>query len=260
MSFPRIHVFEFEDQRWFPTIIRDLATDYLSFIQATFRLEGPIIDLLMEALRKTGCRRIIDLCSGSGGPLLSIQAELAAAGLKTHVILTDRFPNLPAFQNARQSRREISFISESVDAKAVPSELEGFRTIFNSFHHFAKADAAKILRRAVEARQPIGIFEYPERSGTIILLTLVLTPLLTWVFTPFIRPFRLHRLFFTYLIPLVPFVCWWDGVVSHLRAYTADELAMLATEVKAASYEWRAGKLKLPGLPGHLTHLLGLPR
>jgi hypothetical protein len=44
MSFPRIHVFEFEDQRWFPTIIRDLATDYLSFIQATFRVIGMYVN------------------------------------------------------------------------------------------------------------------------------------------------------------------------------------------------------------------------
>jgi hypothetical protein len=31
MILPRFHLFEFEDQLWFPHIVRDLATDYLCF-------------------------------------------------------------------------------------------------------------------------------------------------------------------------------------------------------------------------------------
>jgi hypothetical protein len=51
MIFPRLHLFEFEDQPWFSGIVRDLATDYLCFIQATFHLHRPILPLLAEALR-----------------------------------------------------------------------------------------------------------------------------------------------------------------------------------------------------------------
>ena len=29
---PRLHLFELEDQSWFPTTIRDLATDYIRFL------------------------------------------------------------------------------------------------------------------------------------------------------------------------------------------------------------------------------------
>jgi len=32
MTFPRLHLFELEDQPWFPGIVHDLATDYLRFI------------------------------------------------------------------------------------------------------------------------------------------------------------------------------------------------------------------------------------
>jgi hypothetical protein len=56
MNFPRLHLFELEDQPWLPGIVRDLATDYLRFIQATFRLHRPIVPLLAEALRVTDCR------------------------------------------------------------------------------------------------------------------------------------------------------------------------------------------------------------
>ena len=258
---PRFHLFELEDQPWFPDIIRDFATDYLCFIQTTLRLHRPIMPVLTESLLTTGHRQIVDLCSGGSGPVREIQKGLSANGMETCVVLTDRFPNLPAFQRAAEtSAGQIGFVAESVDARSVPDRLRGFRTIFNSFHHFAPADAKKILRNAAAAGQPIGMFEYPERNALIILLTAILTPFLVAIATPFIRPFRWSRLWFTYLLPLIPLTCWWDGVVSQLRAYTVDELESLAAQVATNSYEWRAGTVALPKSPAHLTYLLGLPR
>ena len=261
MSFPRFHLFEFEDQPWFPSVVRDLATDYLSFIQSALGLHQPIVPVLADALRATGAREILDLCSGCGGPAISLQASLAAAGLSTHVTLTDRFPNRHAFQRiADASDGKIGFVAESVDARFVPPRLGGFRTIFNSFHHFCQTDTKKIIGNAVKAGQSIAIFEYPERSALILLLTFCFTPVLVALATPFIRPFRWARLFFTYLLPLVPLICWWDGLVSQLRAYTVDELNALAQDAAPASYQWNAGKIALPGSAGHLTYLVGHPR
>src|SRR5262245_12365633 len=129
MILPRLHLFELEDQIWFPTVVRDLATDYLSFIQAIFGLYRAVVPLVAEVLRKTGHRQIVDLCSGGGGPVLDIQRALAATGLDTRIIVTDRFPNLSAFQRIRQaSREQISFVSENVDARRVPNRLRGLRT------------------------------------------------------------------------------------------------------------------------------------
>jgi hypothetical protein len=259
MTFPRLQLFELEDQPWLPSIVRDLATDYLFFIQATFSLERPIVPVLARALRRTGCRQIVDLCSGAGGPLLSIQRALLTEGLEMQVTLSDKFPNLGAFQRAQDSQMRIRFAPQSVDARSVPVGLRGFRTIFNSFHHFAQQDAKKILQDAVHHRQPIGIFEYPERSAPIVLLTALLTPLLVVFATFFMRPFGWKRFLFTYLVPLVPLTCWWDGIVSHFRAYTINELQALAEDVNI-SYEWHAEKIRLPYLPAHLTYLLGFPR
>jgi hypothetical protein len=244
-----------------PGIVRDLATDYLCFIQATFRLHRPVVSVLADALRTTGYRQILDLCSGGGGPILQVHQALNAAGLNTHITLTDRFPNLCAFQRlAEASQKHISFISESVDARCVPDRLKGLRTIFNSFHHFCESDARGILRAAVAAREPIAIFEYPERAVLIVLLTMILTPFLVALATPFIRPFRWQRIFLTYLLPMIPLTCWWDGIISQLRAYAVDELKALVKDLDSASYEWRAETLSIHGLPGNLTYLLGHPR
>src|SRR5580704_164595 len=71
----------------------------------------------------------------------------------------------------------------------------------------------------------------------------------------FIKPFRWKRLLWTYLIPLVPLMCCWDGVISQLRAYTIAELSELTQGLE--DYEWSAGNTPIDGQPGHLTYLLG---
>src|SRR5262249_59485151 len=88
---------------------------------------------------------------------------------------------------------------------------------------------------------------------------LFLTPLVVGLATLFIRPFWWRRLLWTYLVPLVPLTCWWDGAVSHLRAYTPAELEQLADEVGVDGYSWRAGRVPLGSAPGRLTYLIGYP-
>ena len=60
-------------------------------------------------------------------------------------------------------------------------------------------------------------------------------------------------------MPLVPLTCWWDGVVSQLRAYTVAEMEALAGEVGVDGYAWRAGRVPIGSAPGWLTYLIGYP-
>jgi hypothetical protein len=259
MPIPRLHLFELEDQSWFPAVVRDLATDYLHFVETTFELHRPVVPLLAAALRESARNHVLDLCSGGAGPVPALQKALAANGLTVRFTLTDRFPNVPAFQRAAdQSPGVIDFLPEPVDARSVGS-LSGFRTLFNSFHHFRPADAIAVLRDAVRSRQPIGIFEAPDRRLATLLPLLFLTPFLVLLATPFIRPFRWRRLLWTYLVPLVPLTCWWDGVVSTFRAYTPAELERFAAAVDAEGYHWRAGRVPIGSVPGRLTFLIGYP-
>jgi hypothetical protein len=76
--------------------------------------------------------------------------------------------------------------------------------------------------------------------------------------TPFIRPFHWNRLLWTYLIPLIPLICWWDGLVSQWRAYTVEELLELTQGLH--DYDWTAGRVPIKGLVGHVTYLSGIPR
>ena len=79
--------------------------------------------------------------------------------------LTDKDPNLAAFERlSSQHPLGIRYIPAPVKAMKVPEYLEGLRTIFSAFHHFAQKSARLVLQNAVQERQPVGIFEIPERK------------------------------------------------------------------------------------------------
>lgn len=249
---------ELEDQAWFPRLIRDFATDYLQFVQTRLRFDRAMTPLIRRLMEDGGTRRIVDLCSGGSGPLLLLVRDLADAGLQVTVTMTDLYPNIPAFEAiAARSGGRIGYEGSPVDARAVPPGLPGLRTLFNAFHHLAPADARSVLHAAAAARQPLAIFEISERSARALIPIMLLTPIFVWLATPFMRPLRWQRLLWTYLVPLVPFTCWWDGIVSQLRAYSVDELRELAAG--SAPMRWEAGQVPVVGGGARLTYLLGFP-
>jgi hypothetical protein len=253
----RFQLIELEDQSWFPAAIRDLATDYLQFVQTRFRFDRAMLPLVQRVMRDGGTTRIVDLCSGGSGPLLLLVKDLADAGMPVTATMTDLYPNVPAFKEiAGQSDGLIAFEPVPVDARDVPSRLTGLRTLFNGFHHLPPADARSVLHAAAAARQPIAIFEISERRWRT-LLPILLTPLFVWLATPMMRPFLWRRLLWTYLLPAVPFTCLWDGVVSQLRAYSPDELRALCDG--SAPMTWEVGQVPVINGQGRLTYLIGCP-
>jgi hypothetical protein len=136
--------------------------------------------------------------------------------------------------------------------------LKGFRTIFSGFHHFDNSSAKAVLKNAVDAKTGIGIFDGGNKNILAILAILVVHPIIFFVFTPFYRPFRFSRLFFTYIIPIIPFCTVWDGIVSIIRLYKPSELLQIANEVEPDTYHWNSGKKKSKfGL--NVTFLIGYP-
>ncbi|QNP50811.1 hypothetical protein H9L05_11505 [Hymenobacter qilianensis] len=123
---------------------------------------------------------------------------------------------------------QIDYEITPVDATAVPAHLTGFRTIFSAFHHFTPAAAEAILADAVRQGAGIGVFEGAGKHWHEILLAWTILPIMQVMATPFMPPFRLSRLFFTFIIPLIPFCTIWDGTVSILRMYPTDRLLALA--------------------------------
>ncbi|MFD2246012.1 class I SAM-dependent methyltransferase [Pontibacter ruber] len=256
----RLQLFELEDQPWFPHVIRQGMLDFLRFMISKLGAYEEGLPLLQELLERTQQRHVTDLCSGASGGIEGIQKALSKRmGFPVHVTLSDLYPNIKSYEYLRaQSGGRIDFIPEPVDATAVPATVKGVRTIFSSFHHFPPKAAQAILQDAADKRAAIGIFEGASKTWPELLLLWLVFPFVILLVTPFIRPFKLSRLFFTYLVPLIPLGIIWDGTVSLLRIYTPDMLRKMAANVHAPNYTWRAGKAGTK--PGkYVIYLIGYP-
>lgn len=241
----RLHLVEIHDLPSCPPSLRDALTDFLAFALNLSRAYQPAAPLLRRALARTGARRVVDLCAGAGGPWGWLADQVGVP-----VLLTDLYPH-------RNGPQSIPFHPEPVDARAVRQELDGFRTLFTSFHHFRPAEARAILTDAVAKRQGIAVFEVARRAPWEMLIVA-----LTWIGVllaePFIQPWRWSRFLWTYLPPVLPLVGTFDGVVSCLRAYSPGQLRDLVQGLD--TYEWQIGDMRGGWSPLRGTYLIGVPK
>ena len=250
----RLHLFEFGDQRWLPQILRDAETAYLA---AGYRLLPMLArqwaDRLATVLPAGEPAEILDLCSGAGGPLPLIVEELEKRGYQARVTLTELYPGPKP-----SGHPGIAWLTEPVDATKVPSTLAGVRTMFSAFHHFPPDAARGILNDAFEHRRAICIFE--SGSGTLAgVISMLGVPIAVLALMPFARPFRWTHLLFTYVIPLMPLIVLWDGIVSMLRIYSPGQMKEMTMDLRAPGYVWEAGRVQVTGIPGGLPYLIGRP-
>jgi len=256
----RVQLFEFGDLAWVPQTFHHVETDFLQFYYTLFNLYGPVYEKILLVLRESGQNAIVDLCSGGGGPVVRLRQYLDKHNLvQTTITLTDINPNLPAFENlAKQFPQQIIGHTTPVDATNVPSELKGMRTFFTSFHHFpAENTATKLLQDAVDSQMPIGIFEVSERSFSSVSYALLSALVLPLLLVPQMRPFTLGKLFFIYVLPVIPIMMAWDYLISCFRTYSLKELKEIISRLHAPDYHWEIGKKA--GWHGlyHITYLIG---
>ena len=241
----RLHLVEIHDLVGCPASLRDALTDFLAFSVNRTGAYDPAGPLLRDALQRARAGRIVDLCSGAGGPWSRLAGKVGVP-----VLLTDLYPH-------RNGVPSLPLHAEPVDARAVPQQLDGFRTLFTAFHHFRPAEARAILEDAVRRRQGIGVFEIARRAPLEIAVV-AFTWLGALLALPFIRPWRWSRFFWTYVPPVLPVVGTFDGVVSCLRTYSRAELTELVRGLD--SYDWEIGEFRGGWSPLRGTYLIGVPK
>jgi len=251
---------ELEDQPWLPQVLRDCITDMLRAVVEPAASLSPIRGHLRRLLDAGETENFVDLCSGGGGPMLALRRAMEAdTGRPIRLVLTDKYPNMRAFQAASALEPDrVSYLEVPVDARSVPADLAGARTLFNALHHFEPDEARAILADAARRRMPIAAFEGTDRT-LLTLLTVAHAPIGVFLGTPFMRPFRASRLVFTYLIPIVPFLVLWDGLLSCLRAYSLEELHELVEAIGVDDWTWEIGRVRIRWTPWFLTYVVGYP-
>ena len=255
---PRIHFFEFEDLPWFPHILRNYMTDFLQAVSHLFDVYEPIIPIIEKGLAKSKTNVIIDLASGGGGGWKKISSTLKETYGDHKILLTDLYPNLDSLDSLANQSSYMEVCRGSVDARCVPKLLNGLRTQFLSLHHFHEEDVQSIFQNTVDDEQVLAVFEITERSLKGV-LSIMFIPITTLLITPMITPFSIFRLVLTYILPILPFLILWDGMVSVFRTYSEKELRSIIEKVKGSeNYVWEIGK-KTKG-PGQVFYLLAYPK
>lgn len=251
--------FEVHDSRWFPGYLRDLVTEALEAVWNANHTYRPIAARLREAIERSGAESIVDLCSGGGGPWLGLYDDIAQ-GRPLSVLLTDLYPNERLLSSTRRNGQEvragISACPEPVDARCVPDNLRGFRTIFSSFHHFDPEAARAMLTDAFRRREGIGVFEAARRVPST-MLSVAGVGLLSLRVAITQRPIRPARLVFTFLLPVIPVTLWIDGLLSCLRSYSLEDMRELTTGLTAPDYTWELGEEHGGMVP--IRYLIGTP-
>ncbi|MCC6216798.1 MAG: hypothetical protein IT376_18210 [Polyangiaceae bacterium] len=257
----RVDAPELEDLPAFPAPLRDAMTGFLRVGSEVLGVSAAAAPLVREALAAGRTDRIVDLCSGGGGPVLSVLRRLEREdGTRVEATLTDLYPNTAAFTRAEAALPgRVHGRRAPTDATRVPSELAGVRTIFNAFHHLPPQVARAVLADAAAQRQPILTFEIVERSAQGWLLVASL-PAAVYGLLPFVRPVDARALALTYGLPVVPAAVLWDGFASCLRAYSPVELEDLVGPLQRDDYRFRIERRRIPWRPLWVTSVVGLPR
>jgi len=201
---------------------------------------------------------VVDFCAGAGGPSPYIEHQinmrrLAVKKAPINFLLTDLHPHIDAWIPLAERSDTLNFIPQPVDAASPPpsvissgssgsdvtttSSARILRTFYLSFHHFDDKAAQAILKSTLETSDAFAIIELMDRR-LFSLLLLLLEPLLIYLVAPWWFVGDVRYLFFTFVIPLLPILMGWDGIVSLLRTRTFDEIIQLADSAMG----WKGAK------------------
>jgi len=145
-----------------------------------------------------------------------------------------------------------------VDSDTFEANEEGLYVSVNSFHQFDEDQARSILEKVASKQQPIAILEGNNDSLWQVFGMIVIVPLTVLLTAPLVKPFRIERLIFTYLIPILPLVIYIDGFLALFKLYAPQDLDELTASIEQEKYAWRSGRLD-NGRGGKIIYLLGYP-
>lgn len=210
---------ELMDQVWLPGVARDAITGALRAAEELFRPYDGLLPLIGELLDAAEAPRLVDLCSGAGGPMPSLFARLQAAGRAQALVLTDLRPHAAS---RAATPPGVQWIGTSVDAAAVDPALRGVRTVFNALHHLPPDVARRVLLDAAAQGQPVLVVETLSWTpmGVIAAVHVALSVAFTWLVP---GPRWWARALLT-AVPVLPLLLLWEGLASARRCYTEAEL------------------------------------
>ena len=172
-------------------------------------------------------------------------------------LMTDIHPHLSAWRQACKTSENLRYVPAPVDAASAPKDLlqlagsptygntlqpkhnrKVFRLFCLAFHHFDDEMAVRILQNTLATSSGFAIFELQGRDLGNLFTVLMLGPLL-WLGSWYWFWGSWSHLFWTYCVPIVPFVVVYDGMISCLRTRSKQETISLINQVAEADKRGR---------------------
>ncbi|MBM4318999.1 MAG: class I SAM-dependent methyltransferase [Deltaproteobacteria bacterium] len=258
----RCQLFEFEDLPWFPDPVRAAIVELLGAAHRRTGLGAALVPSFLRVLEASGCRSVLDLCSGAGGPVTLLLEALQAEGRPLpRVLLSDLYPRLEPWTMLKQRwGAQLDFVPRPVDATALPGELldgpDGkLVTVVSALHHFPEEMVRALLGELAVHGAAIYVAECFPRS--LLRASAYLPALLSELAVGSQQLRRAGPLRALLYHPLALLGGLWDYFASILRIHEGEELLQLARRI-APHYSWGHGLAPFPPW-GRALYFWGIP-
>ncbi len=221
----RKQVTQITNTKWFPKFLTRCVYEFMTWFVNKVNAAKPFLPVIEEGLQHSN--RII------------VINKICGAEFETVDHLID-------------SKIERVFI----DSNDFVANEEGLYLSVNSFHQFNEREAKEVLAMVSQRNQPIVIVEGNNDSLWQVFGMIVIVPLTVLLTAPLVKPFRIERLLFTYIIPILPLVTFMDGFFALFKLYAPMDLDELTASIDQRGYVWRSGKLD-NGRGGKIIYLIG---
>jgi hypothetical protein len=229
-------------------VLREAYMDGLEFLFRLGGIYGGMHRPFSRWATAAGQKRVLDLASGSGGPVATMLTNAQACGIAMpSIVLSDLYPDATAFQSLQEKFPDhVSYVSGKVDAASAPHDAP-LLSMCSAFHHFPPAQAAQVLAHATGNFDGIFVMEVFERNWLTPFLSLPMLPFLMFA-AFFARRFSWRKVLVTALFPIVPLMIVLDGTVSALRTYRPEELTAMLPMAARNNWRWETGTARYMGL------------
>lgn len=279
----RLQLFEIEDLAICPSWIRDCVTSMIVVVHRWFGVPRVIADQLKPILADLGeeAVTIVDVCSGSGGPMpdaLELIVAEQTQDRKVELVLTDIQPPSRLVVELSGDESGVQYLERPLDAclplmeqLESPGDGDGVESIENGssivrtlvcgFHHLAPEQARLVLLDAQRSKQPLVVFELTDGTVPPRWLWWVTLPpnfLFGLLVSIFVRPVTFRGGVFSFLLPIIPACFAWDGAVTSARTYREAEVDELVQTLPISDdYQWEFKTV--PGAAVQYSLIIGRP-
>jgi hypothetical protein len=225
----RKQVFQFSNQKWYPSFLKRDMYEFMSWFVGKVNAAKPFLPVLEEVIGNTQTKIIINIDSKIG------------AGIETVL------PLLP-------DGTEVI----NVELEKFSTHNKGMYTFINSFHQLDEKKATYYLTQIADSGNSVAVLEGNNDSLWQVVGMTIFVPLTVIISAPFVQPFRITRLIFTYLIPILPVITMLDGFLALFKLYNPNDLNELVSTIPVKNYTWKSGKAD-NGRGGKIIYLMGYP-